>query len=109
MSCKSILKFCIYASLGLILAFAIGLEIVFVMLGTGKYAEASGTKAWLIGWGTGFSAVLLIITIIGCCGVCSRKICYLIIYSVICGLLFIGFGFAFADFKKGKGSFFILN
>ena len=105
MNCKSILKFCIYASLGLILAFAIALEIAFVMLGNGKYAEASGTKTWLIGWGTAFAAVLLIIAIIGCCGVCSHKVCYLIIYSVICGLLFVGFWLAFAYFKKGKGDF----
>eukprot|EP00826_Nyctotherus_ovalis_P019094 TRINITY_DN15830_c0_g1_i12.p1 TRINITY_DN15830_c0_g1~~TRINITY_DN15830_c0_g1_i12.p1 ORF type:complete len:275 (+),score=76.83 TRINITY_DN15830_c0_g1_i12:64-888(+) len=102
MNCKSVLKFLIYSSIGLILAIAIVLEIIFITLANGKFAKASDNRTWLIGVGTTFFALFLVIVILGLCGICRRHTVYLIIYAAITAIIFIGLWIAFSYLKKGK-------
>lgn len=101
-SCKSFLKFSIYTSIGLILAVAIILEIIFIVLAGGKFAKASDSRGWLIGVGTTFFLLLFIVVVFGLCGICRKHTIYLIIYAVIAALLFVGLWIAFGYLKKGK-------
>jgi len=103
MSCRSFLKFSIYASICLILTVAIVIEIVFISLGNGNFGRASGNRAWLIAVGTVFFILLLIVVIIGFCGICRQSTLYLLIYTAITALIFIGLWISFGYLKKGKG------
>lgn len=102
MACGSFFKWWIYASITLILIIGIVTEIIFIVLARGKFAEATESGTSLIVVGTIFLAIMLIIVIVGCCGVSKQSACLLIIYAVVAALLFVGFWIAFAYMKKGK-------
>lgn len=77
---------------------------MFIVLACGKFAEATESKTALIVVGSIFLAIMLLIAIIGCCGVSKQSACLLIVYAIIAGLLFVGFWIAFAYMKKGKNN-----
>jgi hypothetical protein len=102
MACGSFFKWWIYTSAILILLIGIIIEIIFIVLARGRFAEATESKTRLIVIGTIFLAVMLIIVIIGCCGVSKQNTCLLITYAIITGCLFAGLWVVFGYMKKGK-------
>lgn len=104
MGCGCFLKWWIYVSIVLILLFGIILEIVFIVLACGRFAEATDNKGALIATGTIFLVVVLIVVIIGFCGACKNNSCLMITYAIIALLLCAGFWVAFAFLKRGKNN-----
>ena len=103
MSCQSALKFGIYTSAGLIIFLGLVMEIAFIILACGHFAEATDSKGLLIAVGTVFFIVMIILALIGFYGVWNKNIILLIIYAAIAGLVFFCFWIAFAYMKKGQG------
>eukprot|EP00826_Nyctotherus_ovalis_P003412 TRINITY_DN10696_c0_g1_i2.p1 TRINITY_DN10696_c0_g1~~TRINITY_DN10696_c0_g1_i2.p1 ORF type:complete len:279 (-),score=50.28 TRINITY_DN10696_c0_g1_i2:185-1021(-) len=102
MSCASFLKCWIYTSIALLLVMGIVVEIVFVVLACGRFAEAAENKTSLIVTGTICLCVMILVAIIGCCGASKKNTCLLITYAIIAGLLCACFWISFVYMKKGK-------
>eukprot|EP00826_Nyctotherus_ovalis_P011477 TRINITY_DN12989_c0_g1_i23.p1 TRINITY_DN12989_c0_g1~~TRINITY_DN12989_c0_g1_i23.p1 ORF type:complete len:239 (-),score=62.01 TRINITY_DN12989_c0_g1_i23:292-1008(-) len=102
MSCSSLLKFFIYSSAGLMIFLGLIMEIFFLVLGCGRFAEATESKGLLIATGTVFFVFMLIAALLGICGFKNGSAWMLIIYSIIALLVFVTFWIAFAYLKKGK-------
>lgn len=104
MACGSCLKCGVYASVALFIVIGIVIEIIFLILAYGHFAEATESKTGLIVSGTIVLIVLLLIAVIGCCGVSRRSTCLLLVYTIITALMFVGFWIVFGYMKKGKGN-----
>lgn len=102
MSCGSFLKCWIYTSIALLLTMGIVVEIVFIVLACGRFAEAAENKTSLIVTGTICLCVMILVAVIGCCGASKKNTCLLITYAIIAGLLCACFWIFFAFLKKGK-------
>eukprot|EP00826_Nyctotherus_ovalis_P057305 TRINITY_DN7829_c0_g1_i16.p1 TRINITY_DN7829_c0_g1~~TRINITY_DN7829_c0_g1_i16.p1 ORF type:complete len:243 (-),score=51.14 TRINITY_DN7829_c0_g1_i16:279-1007(-) len=102
MACGCFLKGWIYTSAVLIALFGIAIEVLFIMLACGRFAEATESKGVLIATGTIIVVLMLTIATFGCCGAYKKSTCLLITYAVIAALMFAGLWIAFSRMKKGK-------
>lgn len=78
------------------------MEIVFLVLGCGRFAEATESKGLLIATGTVFFVIMVVVALLGICGFKNGSVWMLVIYSAIALLVFFTFWIAFAYLKKGK-------
>ena len=104
MGFASFLKCWIYTSVGLVIIVGILIEIIFLILAFGHFAEATESKTLLIVIGTVSFCILLIVGLLGIYGAKNQSFILLILYTVILGLVFVGLWVAFAYMKKGKSN-----
>lgn len=104
MGCGCFFKWWIYISIILILIFGIVVEVIFIVMACGKFADATDSKGALIAVGTIFLVICLVIVVFGFCGICKKRSCPLITYAVLAILLCAGFFVAFALLLKNKNN-----
>ena len=99
---QSFVKSSIYSISGLMIFFGLLLGISFIVLGCGRFTEATGSKNLLISTGIVFSISMLIVAGVGIVGTRTKSILLLLIFAGLGGLIFFTFWISFAYLKKGK-------